>query len=252
MDYLPIPEHAGGGPVGKRRSPTPRLAGLIPASMLDWPGKIASTLFVSGCNFRCAYCHNPSLLSARESQEDWGAIVAHFRAKESWLDGVVVTGGEPTADPDLPSLLTALGELGIPAKIDTNGSNPSVLRHLIAEDLVSFVALDVKTTWERYEDVTGSSGSAEAVAESVRLLIESGIRHEFRTTLYPGAVTIKDIPVIARYLEGGALYALQQFRPDNTLAEHASYVAPYGEDDIRVLGEVCSTFIPTVIRGLSS
>jgi len=217
--------------------------------MLDWPGRVSATLFLSGCSLRCPYCNRGPLRMPTSTAVDWDEIVAHIDAKRSWLDGVVVTGGEPTEDPDLPSLLAALAEVGTPVKLDTNGTRPDVLRHLLAEGLVSFVALDVKACPAGYEAFS-RRGSASLVAESVELVIRSGVEHEFRTTTYPGAVHLDDLPRIARSLRGGRLYALQQFRPGRTLDPHASDVRPYQESDLRVAATACSAFLPTIVRGL--
>jgi pyruvate formate lyase activating enzyme len=229
-------------------APTRRLVAWMPAGMLDWPGKVSATLFLSGCSLRCPYCHNASLRTPTEAPMEWDDIVAHIDAKRSWLDGVVVTGGEPTEDPDLPSLLAALAEVGVPVKLDTNGTHPDVLRHVIAEQLVSFVALDVKATPAGY-GAFARQGSASLVAQSVETVIRSGIEHEFRTTAYPGAVRLDDFPRIARALRGGRLYAVQQFRAGHTLDPHASTVRPYTEGDLRVAATACSAFLPTIVRG---
>jgi pyruvate formate lyase activating enzyme len=166
--------------------------------MLDWPGRVSATLFLSGCSLRCPYCRTASLRTPTDEPMDWDRIVDHIDERRSWLDGVVVTGGEPTEDPDLPSLLAALAEVGVPVKLDTNGTRPEVIRHLLAEQLVAFVALDVKTVPSRYTEVAARRGTASLVAESVETIIRSGVEHEFRTTVYPGSVDLADLPRIAR------------------------------------------------------
>lgn len=229
--------------------PTRRLAGWIPATMIDWPGKVAATLFLSGCAFRCPFCHNPRLLTPVTEPAEWDAFIAHVRAKRSWLDGVVVTGGEPTEDPDLPSLLSALAEEGVPVKLDTNGSRPEILRFLLAEGLVDYVALDVKTVPARYGQATGRPDLARAVSESIELLVSSHIGHEFRTTVFPGAVDLDELPDIAASLLGGRLYALQQFRPSDTLDPRAAEIRPYPSGELRSAARRCSTYLPTIVRG---
>jgi pyruvate formate lyase activating enzyme len=218
--------------------------------MLDWPGRVSATLFLSGCSLRCPYCRSASLRTPTAEPMDWDRIVDHIDAKRSWLDGVVVSGGEPTEDPDLPSLLAALAEVGVPVKLDTNGTRPDVLRHVLSEELVAFVALDVKTLPSRYGEVAGGQGTASLVAESVETVIRSGVEHEFRTTAYPGAVDLTDLPRIARALRGGRLYALQQFWPRHTADPRASIVAPFSVADLRTAARGCSAHLPTIIRGL--
>lgn len=246
-----MPYDADQNPTLAPSGPTRRLAGWIPATMLDWPGKVAATLFLSGCAFRCPFCHNPRLLAPVNEPADWQRFVEHCRAKRDWLDGVVVTGGEPTEDPDLPSLLSALAEEGLPVKLDTNGSRPQVLRHLIAEGLVTYVALDVKTTPERYGQATGRPDLTASVLESIEILVRSRIEHEFRTTVFPGAVALHELPDIASALLGGRLYALQQFRPSDTLDPQAGRVAPYPKEELRSAAARCSAYLPTIVRGAS-
>ncbi len=232
-----------------RNAPTRLLVGWIPATMLDWPGKVATTLVVSGCEFRCPFCQNPRLLWEESGTADWDGFVEHVRAKRSWLDGVVVTGGEPTDDPDLPSLLAALAEEGVPAKLDTNGSRPDVLAFLLAEQLVDYVCLDVKATASRYRDATGREGVADAVAESIRLLVRSHVEHEFRTTVFPRSVALEELPAIASGLVGGRLYALQQFRPSAALGPGTAGVRPYCSADLRSAARRCASYLPTIVRG---
>jgi pyruvate formate lyase activating enzyme len=236
-------------PAAPVAAPTPRLAGWVPTTMLDWPGRIATTLFLSGCNLRCPYCHNPRLVSPHAAVDGWAAIVSHIYSKRAWLDGVVVTGGEPTEDPDLPSLLSAIAEMGMPVKLDTNGTHPEVLRHLLSEGLVSYVAMDVKATWAGYGRATGRADVADAAAESVRLLIASRIDHEFRTTVYPDAVTLDELPAIASTLAGGRLFALQQYRPTETLDPRARLVAPYDRGQLKHAAALCNAWLPTIVRG---
>jgi pyruvate formate lyase activating enzyme len=221
----------------------------MPAGMRDWPGKVSATLFLSGCSVRCPYCQDPALRNPTREPLDWMRVVEHLHETRSWLDGVVISGGEPTEDPDLPSLLAALAEIDVPTKLDTNGMRPDVLRLLLAEQLVSFVALDVKAVPSRYSEITGRAGSASLVAESIESIIRSGVEHEFRTTVYPGAVDADDLPRIARSLRGGRLYALQQFRPGRTLDATASDVAPYDTRALRAAALACSAHLPTIVRG---
>jgi len=219
--------------------------------MLDWPGRVATTIFLSGCSLRCPYCHNASLLKPTDQPLDWLDIVHHLEARRDWIDGVVVTGGEPTDDPDLPSLLTALKDADVAIKLDTNGSNPLVLALLLAEGLVDAVALDVKAVPARYGEVAGARSISAQVRECAQMLIHAGIEHEFRTTVFPGVVALDELPRIARSLRGGRLYALQQFRPTATLDPEALSVAPYDEDALRAAARVCSCFLPTIVRGIS-
>lgn len=228
---------------------SPRVAAWMPSGMLDWPGKVAATVFLSGCSLHCPYCHNPSLRANRASMLTLEGLVASLAPRRRWLDGVVVTGGEPTEDPDLRALLTALSAAGFPVKLDTNGTRPEVLRTLIADGLVDYIALDVKTIPSRYPRVSESPDAAVAVAESVALVLDSGLEHEFRTTVYPGLVGLDELPDIAAGLAGGRLYALQQFRPAVTFRPEAAEVPPYEAAHLNIAADLCSRHLPTIVRG---
>ena len=217
--------------------------------MLDWPGRLAATVFLGGCNLRCPFCHNPDLVTASRRSESTDALLAHLYERRDWLDGVVVTGGEPCVEPHLVDLLRALRAQGMPIKLDTNGTAPEVLRAVIAHGLVDFVALDVKATPERYGRATGVEGTWDSVSASIGLVRDSGIDHEFRTTCYPPAVGPNDLAHIAALLAGGKRYVLQQYRPLRTLDPAATSVRPHQPDTLRSAALRCSTFIPTVVRG---
>lgn len=233
----------------QERCPSARVVAFIPTGMLDWPGKIASTLFLSGCPLRCPYCHNPDLLTARYDPGCWRGLLSHLSIRRGWIDGVVITGGEPTAAPDLIDLLEALASRGIPVKLDTNGTSPGLLNRILEEGLVSFVALDLKTVPERYGEI-GPSGAGDAVLASIGVIRRTGVAHEFRTTVYPPLVRQEDLPRIARLIRGGDRYVLQQFRPGHTLDPAAGEVRPYDPERLAMSAAMCSTYLPTITRGV--
>lgn len=217
--------------------------------MLDWPGRLSATIFLGGCDFRCPFCHNAALIGAPAAPVEWSALAEHIEAKRGWLDGVVITGGEPTTDPDLMQTLKYFAELHVPVKLDTNGNNPDVLEAVLAAGLVSYIALDIKTAFDRYDALTGACNAGSRVSHSVELIVTSGVPHEFRTTAYPGAIMLDDLVGIACSLEGGDRYAVQQFVPETTLDPRASAVLPYRPDALADVVERCNAYIPTVLRG---
>ena len=199
-----------------------RLAGFQPLTLLDYPGKVAATVFTQGCPFRCVYCHNPELLPMRAAlgttleTED---VLAKIAAHRSFLDGVCVTGGEPTVHPDLPDFLARIKDLGVLVKLDTNGLHPRMIATIIERGLADFFAMDLKHVWERYGDVIGPAGRA-AVAncqETMAIIRASGVPSEFRTTVYPALHSEAYLLTIAGYLGPGDRYALQEIRYDKTL-----------------------------------
>ena len=179
-------------------------------SFIDYPGKISCVLFLSGCNFKCPYCHNPSMVGCGGGCVDMDEIMTYLGYRGDLIDGVVVSGGEPTLHKNLYEMCGKIKDAGYPVKLDTNGSHPDVLKRLLAAGFVDYFAMDIKTTPDKYKKHVGYSGAR--IPESVRLIIESGIPHEFRTTCVRPMVdgNIKDI---GRLIEGADLYVLQGMRP---------------------------------------
>lgn len=217
--------------------------------MRDWPGRVASTLRLEGCSLSCPYCTGASATSPAREALDWELIVSEIEA-HPWLDGIVVKGGEPTEDPDLPSLLAALSELGRAVRLETNGTRPDVLRHLLAEQLVDCVALDIKTVPGRYGVVAPRPGVASLVAECAELLIRSGVDHEFRTTVHPGCVALEELPRIARSVRGGRLYALLRPAPVRASCVEDPETGGYDTPSLRAAVGACSVYLPTIVREL--
>jgi len=221
----------------------------MPTGMLDWPGRMAATVFLAGCNLRCPFCHNPTLVHPASPAPVYESFLEYLRARRTWLDGVVITGGEPTTDTALPAFLDDLSTLRIPAKLDTNGTRPQVVSSVVEAGLVAFVALDVKAAPERYAEACGGADVWPSVAESIRILLARDVAHEFRTTVFPGAVDLEDLVDIARSISGGDRYVLQQYRPGKTLSPAAASVKPYSRDQLFEIAEECSAYISTVVRG---
>jgi pyruvate formate lyase activating enzyme len=213
--------------------------------MREWPGHVATSVRLWGCSFECPHCSAAALREPLEETVDWTLVVAHIDSHREMLDGVVVTGGEPTEDPDLPSLLAALKELGVAVRLDTNGARPDVLSMLLAESLVDSIALDVKTVPAFYRRVCSERDMAARVAECADMLVHSKIEHEFRTTLVPGLVDPGELPRIARTLQGGRLYALQQYVPTCDGAPE-----PFPDEMLSLAAAECRRFLPTIVRGI--
>ena len=197
------------------------IGGFQPFSLSDYPGKISALIFTQGCNFRCPFCHNGSLISVKDigkiKEEE---IFFFLKEREHWLDGVVVTGGEPTIHKDLPDFLRSIREIGLLIKLDTNGSRPDVLRFLFEEGLVDYVAMDIKAPMSIYNKLAGVTVPLKRVEESISLIVDSGIEHEFRTTEVKSLLSPEDIIEIKKNVPKGSKYCLQEFRPENALEEN--------------------------------
>jgi len=186
-------------------------------TLLDYPGKVAAALFTVGCNLRCPFCHNPELVDPDRLAPalDTLEILERLRERVGFLDGVVVSGGEPTIHRGLPAFLRRVKRIGLLVKLDTNGTRPDVLRALLAQRLVDYVAMDVKGPFERYERLTGVRCDVRAVEASIALLRAGPADYEFRTTGVP-TLTRADLLSVARRLAGARRYALQAFRVPET------------------------------------
>lgn len=198
------------------------IAGFQKLSLLDYPGVIASIVFTQGCAFRCAYCHNPELIPLRTSapmrpEQD---ILRALDQNRKLVEGVVITGGEPTMQPDVYDFVRRVKSLGLLVKLDTNGTRPDVVRRMLDDRLLDYVAMDIKNTWDRYEPVTRVTNLAvvQKCRETFEILQTSGIAHEFRTTILPGVHTPDDLATIVGYLKPGERYFIQRFRAGKTLS----------------------------------
>lgn len=227
--------------------------GYIPSGMLDWDGKIAATMFISGCNFRCPFCHNPGLATKQKNEPDisWSHIENHLKTKGGWLDGVVVSGGEPTTYARLPELIAKIKEIGFAVKLDTNGSNPKMIEDMLAAGIIDYIGMDIKTSWAKYPEAAGVEKiEIEQVCGSIKAIMESGIPHEFRTTVVPTLVEQKDIESISHTIQGADTYYLQQFNPSVTLQAKLSTVKPYQQKVIERMASISGEYVTTKIRGI--
>jgi len=197
------------------------IKGFIRTSLVDWPGKISSVLFLGGCGFRCPACHNHRLVLDPASIPNYPIqdVSAHLEKRRNWIDGVTVSGGEPTMRKDLPDLLQRLDSCGVRIKLDTNGSNPAMVRQLVAMRLLTAVYMDVKAplTNEHYSRVAGVAVDVRVIRRSIAILKESGLDVVFRTTVVPGLVEEPELESIVSSLGDIARYIVQPFRNLDTL-----------------------------------
>jgi pyruvate formate lyase activating enzyme len=210
-------------------APVESVKGFIETSFIDWPGRIASVVFLPGCNFRCGWCHNRTLVLHPERVPDipLSHVLQRINALSGWVDGVVITGGEPTVAPEFLNLLSRFIEKDIPVKLDTNGSRPDILEKIFRDKNVAGISMDIKGPLnpDIYRRITGVPVDIDAVTRSIRLIAGSGLWYEFRTTLLPGIHTHADIDAMISRLEslaGGKLdrpLKLQGFKPIPDLPE---------------------------------
>lgn len=203
------------------------IKGLQKVTLLDYPGKIACTVFLGGCNFRCPFCHNGSLVLPDRMGQDVGydELLAFLDARRGRLQGVCVSGGEPTLHKDLPLLLSEIKARGFEVKLDTNGTDPEMLLSLINDGLVDYVAMDIKNSPDKYLITAGLSADGvargaellEKVKQSASILMQGRVDFEFRTTLMKELHTVEDMEAIGQWLRGPAKLFLQTYREEGDL-----------------------------------
>ena len=221
-----------------------RFAGLQKTSLIDYPDRVATVLFTSGCNLRCPYCHNGELVHSYTGpfiEED--EVLETLLDRKRYVDSVVVTGGEPTIHQELPGFLARLREDGFNVKLDTNGFNPDVLRACLP--YVDYIAMDIKTSPEKYSEL--GAQSTESLIESIETVKTSGIDYEFRCTAVPGFVEAETINEIGELIKGSKRFVFQQFRPEKTLDPAYNDVKPHSGGYIRELGGLMEEYVDTVL-----
>lgn len=225
-----------------------QICGLNKTTLLDYPGRVAATIFLGGCNFRCPFCHNASLVMEPDSQPQLSLeeVLSFLKKRAGLLDGVCVTGGEPTLAPDLPDFLRKVKELGLLVKLDTNGYRPDVTKALINEGLVNHIAMDIKSSLSGYSLATGRPDlPVEPIMESISLLMNGTIEYEFRTTVVGGLHTEKDFREIGQMLKGCRAYFLQPFIDSGDILAKG-FTAP-SRDMLDLCLRILKTTIPNEI-----
>lgn len=242
-----------------------RITGYLRTSLLEWPGKISAVVFVSGCNLRCPFCHNRDLVLHPEklpevAEED---VLADLKARKRWIDGIVVTGGAPSLEPDLVAFLAKIKDLGFLTMVETNGTRPEILEKLLKGGLVDRLTLDIKAELvpESYRRASGIKTDLEAIKKSTALLLSSGLDFEFRTTVVPGIHAREDLVRLAKQLKAmvrqfstagfSPRWFLQQFRPENCLDPAFEKTRPYDPQVLeKILIAVKKHFPQTELRGV--
>jgi len=234
-----------------------RIAGWVKTTLIDYPGKIASTLFLEGCNFRCPYCHNPQLVSLPSTAVylKTEEILGHFSTFSRLLEGVCLSGGEPLLQKGLLPFCRNLVKLGLKLKLDTNGSLPEHLELLLGQNLLDYAAVDVKGPPGKLGVITRSRLNegelTRALESTVRLLKEYGVSFELRTTVVPGLLEPDDLHRLAEWMRGAPRLVLQQFRPGKTLDPVYQDVLPYPPQFLRELAATLTGFFgECTVRGL--
>jgi len=233
------------------------IKGFIDISFSDWDSKVSSVIFLPKCNFRCPFCYNKNLVLQSDAMPTiaYERIREYLEANRKWIDGVVITGGEPTNHEDLPSLCNELKRMSFLVKLDTNGTNPAIIRELIEDDAVDFVALDLKAplTEEEYSKTCGVSVGdfLGQIREAIQLLLRGNVDYEFRTTVVPTLHRVEDVERICLTVKGCRKYALQNYKSDvETINARLQDLKPFSTAEMEAFFQAAKKIVPnTILRG---
>ncbi len=243
------------------------IGGLQKTTVIDFPGRLACTVFTVGCNLRCPFCHNKDLVSKELFEKSKLSFLKEsefflfLKKRKKILDGVCITGGEPTLQKDLINFCQKIKLLDLEVKLDTNGTNPEIVSKLIDKKLIDFIAMDIKRPFDNYQQATGTNFSINKIKKTLKIIWQSGLPYELRTTVVPGIHNKKILMKLAKQLADLSLesnypiekinYFLQQFQPQNCLNKKFLKLEPFSEIQIKEILKAVKIFLPrTKIRGI--
>jgi len=224
------------------------IKGLQKTSLVDYPGNIVCTIFLAGCNFRCPYCQNPDLIDNPDKlpaikEED---IIDFLEKKRKWLDGICISGGEPTIHPGLVDFIKKIKKMDFLVKLDTNGTNPVMIKELLDNKLIDFISMDIKASLDKYGDAANVGVNKEDLQKSVELIMNGNIDYEFRATILPKLHSEEDIKKIGEWLKGSKKFVLQQFRPKICLDKSYEKEKPFTKEEMEGFNKLLEPYFDKV------
>lgn len=231
------------------------ILGLQKLTLIDYPGNLACTLFLFGCNFRCGFCHNPELVIPEKAGKSIPEekILNFLNKRKKYLEGVCITGGEPLLNKKLPEFLNKIRKLNYKIKIDTNGSNPEMLRKIIKSNLVDYIAMDIKADRENYDILAGTEVNIKNIGESIKIILNSEINYEFRTTVIKNYHNKKIIGNIGKWLKkiNGEIdkFVIQNFKPrkGKMINEKFEKIPPFKNEELKKFEEIMNKYVKEVL-----
>ncbi len=231
------------------------IGGLEKLTLIDYPNEIAAIVFTQGCNFRCGFCYNPMLvLPSKDGNKKGHSLLPEddlfnfLKNRKGKLDGVVITGGEPTLHKDLPEFTRKIRDLGFKVKLDTNGTNPKMLAALLEEGLIDYIAMDIKAPLEKYKATTKFKGDLADIEKSVKIIMNGNLPYEFRTTVVPALLDKNDIEKMGEMIKGARLWYLQRFKPDTDLINgDLRKIMPYSDKELNEMREIGAKYVKKCI-----
>lgn len=222
-----------------------KIGGIQKLSLVDYPHHTAIAVFTIGCNMRCGYCHNPELVLPERYADaiPVSDVLTFLKSRVGKVEAVVVSGGEPTMHADLPDFIRTIKKMGFLVKLDTNGTHPDMLRALYNENLLDFVAMDIKGAPDRYQEIAARPIDIESIKDSIATIKASGVDCEFRTTLVKSLVSPSDLEEIGHLIKGAPRYALQRFRPGRTLSPQFAREQTYSDAQLLQLQAMMKRYV---------
>jgi len=222
-----------------------KIGNIQKTSLIEFPGLISCIIFTQGCNFRCPYCHNPELVLPEKFEKviDEEYLFDFLEKRKRYLEGVCITGGEPSIHPDIIEFIKKIKNMGYKIKFDTNGSRPEIIEKLFEENLIDYISMDVKGPIEKYEEIAGVGVEKEKIIKSINLIKNSKIDYEFRTTVVKSQIEIKDFKRIGELIKGARKYYLQKFIPSKLVNEDFKKEETYTEEEFEKIKEIIKKYV---------
>ena len=227
------------------------IGGIQKTTLVDFPGKVAAIVFTQGCNFRCGYCHNPSLISKSHFELDSESFTkekffSFLKNRIGKLDGVVITGGEPTLQSGLYDFIKEIKQMNFEVKLDTNGTNPQIIEQLIKDNLLDYIAMDIKAPLEKYDLITCVNTNKDDILKTIELIKNSKVDYEFRTTVLKSQLSYDDFNQIGQIIKGAKRYYLQKFVPAEILDKKLVTEVTYSNEEFKTICENLKKYIEFV------
>lgn len=216
---------------------------MVKSSFIDYPGKISAVIFTGGCNFRCGYCHNPELVQNLGDEISEKYIFDFLDQRKKYLDGICVSGGEPTLQKDLVQFIKALKDRDYLVKLDTNGTYPDVLMELINQKWVDYIAMDIKGPLDRYSEIANTNVDVEKISESIDIILNADIDYEFRTTIHKEIIDIKDLLKIIKSIKGAKRYSIQNIKITGPILKNEATYTAFSRDELDHIKEALKEYV---------
>ena len=214
-----------------------KIIGIEKTSLIDYPDKVATVIFLAGCNFLCPYCHNSSIVKGVGGRIEVDDLMKFLNRRRKFIDAICITGGEPTLHKGLYDLMSRIKSDGFFIKLDTNGTKPSVIKKVLNDNLVDYIAMDIKATFEKYELVSGAKVIIPNIKDCIKIIKKSGIAYEFRTTACKELLSYEDIIEIAKEIKGSKKYFIQNFKDAKTVIAGQNKLTSYGTEELTKIKE---------------